>query len=782
MPDRRSLTASLAFVVILLGTVVVLASPVGAAQELRVEVLSSRADHVSGGDALVELVGVGPSWRATVDGVDVSDAFDVRPDGRVIGLVAGLALGENLLEVIASDDRGASITLTNHPSSGPIFSGPHLSPWYCQETAVNEDCDQPTEFAFVYRSSDAVEDERCDAVPSTVTNRIPDDVEPTTQPIIETVSPPCFLPYDADAPPTDVAATTTDEGVEVPYIVRLETGWMDRDQYKVAVLFDPAQPWDPFEPQASWTGRLLIKHGSSCGADFGAGEAPEVLDEGRALGKGFVVMSTALNNSGHNCQPVLQAESMLMAKEHVIEQYGEVRYTMGRGGSGGALAQQWVANSYPGLYDGLLTAQSFTDGWSTAQEIEDCHLMLRYWLDPTAWAPGVVWSPAQMAAAAGHLSPSVCMVWVTVYEYHKLFDPTAGRSCDIPGSERYDAQERPDGHRCSLADYSINILGPRDQDGFAHRPYDNVGVQYGLEALRAGVITPAMFVDLNANLGGRDIDGVWQPERIEAEPTAIERAYRAGLVNMGNNMDEVAVIDVRGTNSVELHHQVRTLTMRARLDAANGHHDNHVIWWGPIATSGDTTFSSAAFDLMDQWLAAVDADSRDLPRAEKLTANKPAQAVDRCTNGRGDEVPGIACELPDATPRLTAGFPDADNIIKCQLQPLDREDAYGAVPFTDAEWADLEAAFPTGICDTSLPGVLQQGTVRWLDYAHGPGGVPMPPPPASIPGAPTDEAADADVEREPLPTTGGGLAAFGLMALGLAMIPPTRRARVVRHG
>ena len=32
-------------------------------------------------------------------------------------------------------------------------------------------------------------------------------------------------------------------------------------------------------------------------------------------------------------------------------------------------------------------------------------------------------------------------------------------------------------------------------------PWDNVGVQYGLKALRDGLITPAQFLDLNANVG-----------------------------------------------------------------------------------------------------------------------------------------------------------------------------------------------------------------------------------------------------------------------------------------
>ena len=35
---------------------------------------------------------------------------------------------------------------------------------------------------------------------------------------------------------------------------------------------------------------------------------------------------------------------------------------------------------------------------------------------------------------------------------------------------------------------------------------DNVGVQYGLAALKSGSITPAQFVDINSAAGGVDID------------------------------------------------------------------------------------------------------------------------------------------------------------------------------------------------------------------------------------------------------------------------------------
>ena len=41
-------------------------------------------------------------------------------------------------------------------------------------------------------------------------------------------------------------------------------------------------------------------------------------------------MSTALDNTGHNCDLAVEAESLVMAKSHVITSYGTLRYTMKR--------------------------------------------------------------------------------------------------------------------------------------------------------------------------------------------------------------------------------------------------------------------------------------------------------------------------------------------------------------------------------------------------------------------------------------------------------------------
>jgi hypothetical protein len=54
--------------------------------------------------------------------------------------------------------------------------------------------------------------------------------------------------------------------------------------------------------------------------------------------------------------------------------------------------------------------------------------------------------------------------------------------------------------------------------------------------------------------------------------------------------------------------------------------------------------------------------------------------------------------------------------------PLRRGDYYPVI-FTDAQWAQLEKAFPTGVCDWSKPGVEQQPTIPWQSYQDAAGAV-----------------------------------------------------------
>ncbi len=70
-----------------------------------------------------------------------------------------------------------------------------------------------------------------------------------------------------------MATTTTDEGKTVPFIVRREDGFQDRDRYTILTLWQQGQDWQPWAPQEQWNHKVLITHGGNCGASYAPGVA-----------------------------------------------------------------------------------------------------------------------------------------------------------------------------------------------------------------------------------------------------------------------------------------------------------------------------------------------------------------------------------------------------------------------------------------------------------------------------------------------------------------------------
>src|SRR4051812_19528956 len=694
---------------------------------ITISVLSSpRADLVSGGDALVRIGGVKSTkkLRVTVRGKNRSKAFKKAANGKVEGLVTHLKVGKSTI-VAKAGKRAAKLVVTNHPKGGPLFSGPQLQPWKCQDTAKDSQCNEPATFTYVYKSTDGSSG---------------------------------FKDYDPKNPPSDVADTTTDNGVTVPFIVRVETGYIDRDQYQIGTLFRPGKKWSAARPQNQFNHKLLITHGAGCGADHETAGAPSITDSSQlgagtsaaevGLGRGFAVMSNALDNAGHNCNVASEAESLLMTKERVIEGYGSLRYTIGTGCSGGSLAEQWISNAYPGIYQGILPTCSFPDAWGTATQFLDYHLSLRYFQDPSGWGLGVAWTPQQMADVQGHISIANSLVSENA-QFHVVVptDPCKG----VTDQERYEPNTNPAGVRCTIQDAAINVLGPRLPQvwtaqekkigrGFAGVPVDNVGVQYGLAALRQGKITPAQFVDLNQKMGGLTIDIQQQAARISADRPALARAYRSGMINETNNLGDTAIIDCRGPDPGAFHDAYRAFTARARLDRENGNHANQLIWEGPALIIGDTRCEYNSFLAMDRWMAAVEKDKGKGTTSQKVARDKPSELTDRCYNGTGAKVSDALCGeavVPIyGTPRTVAGDAITTDTNKCRLKPLDRKENYGPIPMTDAQWTALQKLFPDGVCDYTKPAVDQQPTIPWLTYQDSKnkviyGGRPLGPAPAS---------------------------------------------------
>jgi hypothetical protein len=269
----------------------------------------------------------------------------------------------------------------------------------------------------------------------------------------------------------------------------------------------------------------------------------------------------------------------------------------------------------------------------------------------------------------------------------------------------------------------VNVFG-KGRDGFANRPFGNDGIMYGLQGLLNGEISPKDFVDLNVKVGGLTKNDTYQRARSRPSLIALKRAYRSGAVDTASNLDKVAIIDLRGPDPGFFHDVYRTYAMRARLLQNFGTAANQVLWRGQAPIIGDVNFADQAVYAMNHWLNQVRADHRHLSLAQKILADKPAAVADRCTDGDNAPLPSWACDETVAaygTPRMSAGEPITDDILECHKKPLQRSDY--PVRFTAAEWAELKAVFPHGVCNYNELSVGYRRTVGWLTYQKGNGQV-----------------------------------------------------------
>lgn len=696
---------------------------------LRISTLSSRPDTVSGGNVLVRIDGPRhqsvAGARVFLNRLDVSSSFQLQSDGSLLGLVSGLQLGRN--ELVAEtarrrdddeESRRASLTLTNYPIAGPIFSGPHESPFICMTAQfllpastqtlgapLDSDCSVATRVDYVYRANN------------------------------NTFKP---LPIGGGHP-VDLVQTTTSVGRTVPYIVRVETGTINRAIYQTAVLhdplFDPAP--SPFTPPPSWNHRLVYTLGGGCvggyyiqGRSLGNGGILEDL----MLRQGYGVASSSLNVFGNNCQEVLAAESLSMVRERFIENFGPVVFTMGYGCSGGSEQAQPISDEYPGLVDGILVGCSFPELTAgIVLDITDADLFWHY-LQHTL----LQWSPAQQDAATGFPTPTTPL---TIGPGNAVRTKAQGGACNaaIPVASRFDQVTNPHGVRCDIYDHMVNIFGRDPATGYARRPLDNVGVQYGLAALNAGAISTQQFLDLNQNIGGYDNNGNYVSTRTVGDLTAIKIAYETGrITNGGKGMRHTPIIDYRGyvdqpENGGEVHSRFHSFSIRERLLKANGNFDNQVMLIEDGVSPGSNgLFNDAspvlshALTQMDQWITGIKSDTAHESVQQKIHEAKPADLVDACFTNNGTvkiaelQVYKGATKCNQlypafSTPRMVAGEPLTNDVLKCHVKRIDMRNY--SVAFKPAEESQLRSIFPQGVCDYSRPGVEQEPTeIIWAFF------------------------------------------------------------------
>jgi Tannase-like family of unknown function (DUF6351) len=663
--------------------------------------VSARNDLISGDSALLRIA-VSPVIPVTQVGVylnngKITSIFKETTAGNHVlqGLATSLRRGDNTL--LVRDERNQSnasqLVLTNHSITGPILSGPHITPYECRTTQnglggpLDADCSATAKISYYYWS---------------------------TSKSFKTLTTP------TGPNPTDLAYTTTTDGRSVPYIIRVEAGTINRGVYRIAILDNPAQSsTGPWKPGPGWNGKLVVTF-SCCGsAQYNQGFiSPDAILSDTELSRGFAFAhSTELFNQQH-ANPHLQGETLMMLKDYFIKNYGVLKWTAGTGGSGGAIQQYLITQLYPGLLDGIQPSISFPETLMPA--VWECRLLDRvYDMDPATW------TPAKQAAVNGFddsanppsAGTGTCRAWDQGFANIIVADYASGCGLTSFANKPYNAKSNPAGPRCDFFDTNANLLVRDPVTGFAYRPTDNVGVQYGLSALNQGLITVADFFELNAAIGGFDADGHPQSQRMATDADTLARVYRGGFLNsfMGGGLATVPIITQRTNANArgDIHDQFEDQIVRARLIKANGRADNQIIWRDG-STSG-IDMAALSLDLLNRWLDSIAGDQAPLS-PDKVVNDKPKDAVDTCWDLSGNKIiePATTDRKTQCNqiypyfsqPQLQAGQALTRDVLKCALKTVDPKD-YN-VGFTPTEQAQLSSIFPNGVCDYSRPGIGQQ--------------------------------------------------------------------------
>lgn len=722
-----------------------------------IEVLSSPPQYVSGGDARLRVTvpdRVDPSTvTVTSGGADVTGAFEVNDDGALEGVVVGLPEGDT--EVVAqiapgnatrsgqpAGGRRARLVLTNHPISGPMFSGPQQQPFGCStdgdldETGVAggprltmadpaDGCAMDTLVSYVYRPAGADSG---------------------------------FVHYDPASPPApgEVATTTTIDGEQIPFIVRWERGTINRFVYSIAIPSPaPNAEGEPVDT-STWNDRLIFRLQGGVGIGHYQGEPDDrrmLYEDG--LSQGYAIAYSTGTKTGEHYNLQVGGETAIMVKDRFVTTYGNPRYTVGVGASGGAIQQYVYGQNHPGLLDAGIPVQSYPDMITQTIHVGDCELLAR-WMDERAMADETslwrTWSNRSLLQGLNAVDTGVTndfaalMPWMPEQGSSECRNSWAGLSALALNPHFGDAPGVPQGEVewTHYAD-AVNIYGVAE-DGFAARTWDNVGVQYGLQALRDGAISPEQFLDLNWEVGSwknepemvqegcpyiralcsaGDID-IWSQRnmnlatddapapRAEADPGAIEAAYTSGLVFRGDI--DIPIIDWRPYLEpwLDMHNSHQSFAARQRMLDHDGDAANQVIWFTDSDDGDEFNQVPMALQVMDEWMANLAAN----PEAG-VAGNRPAGAVDSCFDPAGDLIAagdevwnGILDDGPEgacadefelfSTSRIVAGAPITGDVFKCELQPVRAAVArgvYGDWQPDATQLATLEQIFPDGVCD-----------------------------------------------------------------------------------
>src|SRR5262245_19742437 len=116
-------------------------SPQTARGGYEVRTLSARADMVTGGNVLIQITtppSVDTAVSITVNGREAkSEVGPGRSPGTLVVRLEDLQVGRNVIGIgLKGQKPVTSLMVVNHPLTGPVFSGPHQTPFNCETQAL----------------------------------------------------------------------------------------------------------------------------------------------------------------------------------------------------------------------------------------------------------------------------------------------------------------------------------------------------------------------------------------------------------------------------------------------------------------------------------------------------------------------------------------------------------------------------------------------------------------------------------------------------------------------
>lgn len=567
--------------------------------------------------------------------------------------------------------------------------------------------------------------------------------------------------YPLESANNDIANIQVN-GESLPFILRVELGTINRFIYSLITLAGEGD--QPSQPNMEhWNNKLVyyFDGGVGIGAVQGKLNYNKISNRMKnPLAQGYaVIASTGTQTSGHY-NMALAEDTALRVKKQFTSQYGEPLFTIGVGGSGGALQQLLMDQNNPGaLIDGGIALYAYPDMVTQTTFVFDCEL-LQYYFDKLGqpeerWAD---WSLRQ-AIEGMHGDPQGENRFRLLFRIARFFRgkwPSApeGASTCTNGwrgltplvnnphflrNPEFFSEELRQSIQWSFWSDMRYVFGV-DQNGNARSPWGNEGVQYGLRALRRGELSPQEFIDLNGRVGS------WRPaaellderfwfyssdsdprkinvysshnmthggesqfpaQRVTGDRAAARSAYLSGNVFMGRLQMPLLELRRYREHDFNMHHFAASFAIRARIQRARGNSNNHILWVAkkPYAPVDE------AFAIMDTWLS-------NLRQGNTVAQARPKTLQDTCFSGTGkvlasgpdvwhgewnQQPPGPCFQHYPvySTSRIEAGEGWTGDRFQCDFKTVASaltDGTYGDIDMREFQ-PQLEQIFPKGVCD-----------------------------------------------------------------------------------